>query len=214
MMRRCMCKKIDLLSTNEGRAHIWHRTDHRGPSIDGRNVVRLETQATFALNGNGGCDLENMKRSCFAIEGCASGRHPVKALTLRGLLEDASHAFVAVARTEQGLEFVGCVGFSNVNVGQQLFKFPPVQHPGLYLFRLCVAEEFRRHGVAAMLLNSARNIAHCHIYLVVVSKSESDVVRPYLKERADRLRRLYQTKMGFQLLCEEDMGCLLIKPPS
>ena len=175
------------------------------------NVTRLEAQATLALNGTGRCDLDNMKRSCFAIEGCANGNP--KALTLRGLLEDACHAFVAVARTEQGVEFVGCVGFSKVNAGQQLFQFPPVEHPGFYLFRLCVAEEFRRHGVAAMLLNAARNIAHCHIYLVVASKSESDVVRPYLKERADRLRQLYQSKMGFRLVSEGDMGCLMIKAP-
>lgn len=173
-------------------------------------LMQLEEEATFALSGRGGCDLENMQTSCFAIEGCASSATPSR-LTLRGLLNDATHALVAIARTPEGRpRFVGCVGLGVVHAGQRLFSFPTTCRDGHYMFRLCVAEAFRRHGVGRLLLDAVKRIA-TRIYLVVAQEATVDRVRPHLEKRAERLRHMYSQYMGFRTVCDSSFGALMCR---
>ena len=174
-------------------------------------VADLEHEATLALSGRGGCDLETLQTSCFAIEGCASSSTPPR-FTLRGLMQDAADAFVAVAWTPEGRpQFVGCVGLTAVREGQRLFAFPVTCRAGHYMFRLCVAEAFRRHGVGRLLLDAVRRVAKRRVYLVVAQEATVADVRPHLQQRAERLRQMYSQHMGFAVVCESPFGTLMCR---
>lgn len=158
---------------------------------------RLVAEADVALYGDGRCSLDNMQTSCFASEACNhQGATEVGVLrTKLSSMCDATHAYVALVEDAKGLHFVGCVQcFTADRVGAG-HTFPNISFSpnDLFLYSLCVADTYRRHGAGRMLIDKAIGVCTGTLYLTVAlpSPGVDETVQKIYDHRVARLRKTY-----------------------
>lgn len=161
---------------------------------------RLVAEADVALYGDGRCSLDNMQTSCFASESCnRRGATDVGVLRtkLSSMCDNATHAYVALVEDADGLHFVGCVQCFTAEKAGAALTFSNVHFlpNDLFLYSLCVADKYRRHGAGRMLINKVIGVCSGTLYLTVAlpSPHANETVHRIYDHRVARLRETYKT---------------------
>ena len=156
-------------------------------------AYRLEYAATKALNGDK-CNLEDVKKSCFASETC--GKTSMK---LRELMNH-EYAFVAVDENNP-LEFVGCVSCNTGRTDRMVAKmFPNAQlhKDSIVIYNLCISYKYRGNKIASKLMNEVCKICcnpgRCHL-LIARKNTYFDTIIGIpgeIEKRVKKLKSMYE----------------------
>ena len=188
--------------------------------LDHSLATKLTAQARRVLHGDGSCSLQTMTTSCFASERCANG--PGSLETTIADVASGEIAFVALSDVEpdsfravsepEGFRFVGCVSGSQGMPGA--FRGNPSLKDCdecMVLYNLCVAEEYRKHGVGQKLIQHMVDHTNMTLYLLVRRYDGPDEnLSRVFRDRTDQLRKFY-TKHGFQEVDNNAMFHLFLK---
>lgn len=172
---------------------------------------RIRVQAALAFNGkdNHTCDLETMKRTCFASENCAGG---FSGMDIDSLVTQPI-CLVAVVEKEGGaVDFVGCVTAATATTSVPRY-FPNCVglEDSILLSNLCVDERYRRRKVGERLCQAVCAYPSKYVYLFVSKGYGSKVANTHeiFRDRVERLTTMYP-KIGFQQ-CDECKHCILMR---